>query len=97
VRRVEDNLIVGILINRTGPYDLLVDTGSQITTIDPALVSDLHLRIEGATAVSGVGTHSRIPFAYPSPREDGPLPTSAFEPVFISYSKNYTASDSWVR
>ena len=33
----------------------------------------------------------------PSPREDGLLPTSAFERVFISYSKNYAALDPWVR
>ena len=33
----------------------------------------------------------------PRPREDGLLPTSAFERVFISYSKNYAALDPWVR
>ncbi len=33
----------------------------------------------------------------PSPREDGLLPTSAFERVFISYSKNYAALDPWAR
>ncbi len=33
----------------------------------------------------------------PSPREDGLLPTRAFERVFISYSKNYAALDPWVR
>ncbi len=55
LRRIQDDLIVvRVLINRTGPYDFLVDTGSQITTIDPVLASDLHLRIEGTTGVSGV-------------------------------------------
>lgn len=33
----------------------------------------------------------------PSPREDGLLPTSAFERVFISYSRNYAALDPWAR
>ncbi|HEX8892892.1 MAG TPA: aspartyl protease family protein, partial [Terriglobales bacterium] len=63
LRRIQGDLIVvRVLINRTGPYDFLVDTGSQITTIDPVLASDLHLRIEGTTGVSGVATHSRSAF-----------------------------------
>ena len=65
LRRIQDDLIVvPVRINRTGPYDFLVDTGSQITTIDPALASDLDLRIEGTTRVSGVRTQSRNAFAF---------------------------------
>jgi Aspartyl protease len=65
LRRIQDDLIVvRVRINRTGPYDFLVDTGSQITTIDPVLASDLHLRIEGTTGVSGVATQSRNAFAF---------------------------------
>lgn len=65
LRRIQGDLIVvRVLINRTGPYDFLVDTGSQITTIDPVLASDLHLRIEGTTGVSGVATHSRSAFVF---------------------------------
>jgi hypothetical protein len=65
LRRVQDALIVvRVQINHTGPYDFLVDTGAQIVTIDPSLASDLHLKIEGATGVSGVATHSRSAFAY---------------------------------
>jgi len=65
LRRIQDDLIVvRVLINRAGPYDFLVDTGSQITTIDPALASDLHLRIQGTTGVSGVATQSRSAFTF---------------------------------
>jgi Aspartyl protease len=65
LRRIQDDLIVvRVRINRTGPYDFLIDTGSQITTIDPVLASDLHLRIEGTTGVSGVATQSRSAFAF---------------------------------
>jgi len=65
LRRIQNDLIVVRLrINRTGPYDFLVDTGSQITTIDPVLASDLHLRIEGTTGLSGVATQSRSAFAF---------------------------------
>lgn len=64
LRRVGENLLaVEVRINHTGPYDFLVDTGSQISTIDPALAASLHLKIDGTTGVSGVATHSRRPFA----------------------------------
>src|SRR6202167_6649015 len=65
LRRIQDNLmVVRVRINRTGPYDFLVDTGSQITTIDPVLASDLRLRIEVTAGVSGVATQSRSAFAF---------------------------------
>jgi hypothetical protein len=65
LRPIQDDLIVvRVRINRTGPYDFLVDTGSQITTIDPVLASVLHLKIDGTTGVSGVRTQSRSAFAF---------------------------------
>ena len=59
-----DLIFVQVRINQSGPYDFLVDTGSQITTVDPGLASDLRLRIEGTTGVSGVATHFRNPFVF---------------------------------
>jgi hypothetical protein len=47
-------------------------------------------QVSFVTPMNGVGSG-------PSPREDGLLPTSAFERVFISYSKNYAALDPWIR
>jgi hypothetical protein len=57
-------IVVPVTINHTGPYDFLIDTGSQITTIDPALAAELHLRIEGTTGFVGVGYSTRPSFAY---------------------------------
>src|SRR5271154_6586915 len=51
-------IIVPVEINHSGPYDFLVDTGAQITTIDPLLASELHLKIQGTTGVVGVGFRS---------------------------------------
>jgi aspartyl protease len=63
--RIQGNLIVvRVLINHTGPYDFLVDTGSQITTIDTLLASNLDLKIEGTTEVSGIATQSRSQFVF---------------------------------
>jgi len=65
LRRVQDALIVArVYINHKGPYDFLVDTGSQITSIDPAIAAELHLKIEGTTGVSGVATHSSSAYSH---------------------------------
>jgi len=40
-------IIAPVTINHTGPYDLPVDTGTQITMIDPSLAAELHLKESG--------------------------------------------------
>jgi hypothetical protein len=55
-------IIVPVAINHTGPYDFLVDTGAQITTDDPALAAELHMKIQGTTGFVGVGFHVRASF-----------------------------------
>jgi Aspartyl protease len=57
-------IIVPVTINHSGPYDFLVDTGAQITTVDPALATELSLRIEGTTGFVGVGFRTRPSFAH---------------------------------
>jgi hypothetical protein len=57
-------IIVPVTINHSGPYDFLVDTGSQVTIVDPALAAELHLRIEGTTGFVGVGFRTRPSFAH---------------------------------
>ena len=54
-------IIVPVVINHTGPYDFLVDTGAQVSIVDPALAADLHLKIEGTTGLVGVGFHTQSP------------------------------------
>lgn len=55
-------IIAPITINHNGPYDFLLDTGAQITTVDPALAKALDLKIEGTTGIIGVGNYTRTPF-----------------------------------
>ena len=57
-------IIVPVTINHSGPYDFLVDTGAQITTVDPALAGELRLKIEGTTGFVGVGFRTRPSFAH---------------------------------
>jgi hypothetical protein len=63
LRLIENvQIIVPVTINQSGPYDFLVDTGAQITTVDPALAKALNLKIEGTTGIIGVGNYARTPF-----------------------------------
>jgi len=47
-------IILPVFINRTGPYNFLLDSGAQITMIDPLLATALHLDTHGAAVVAGV-------------------------------------------
>ena len=69
VRRSQ--IIVPVTINRSGPYDFLVDTGAQVTTVDPALAAELDLKIEGTTGFVGVGFRTRPSFAHLDQLEAG--------------------------
>jgi aspartyl protease len=54
-------IVVPVTINHTGPYDFLVDTGAQVTTVDPALAAALQLKTQGTAGVTGVGVYGRAP------------------------------------
>ena len=60
VRVIERSLVVvPVKINHSGPYDMVVDTGAQVTTIDPALSAELHLPADGTAGVIGAGVYGR--------------------------------------
>jgi hypothetical protein len=65
-------IIVPVEINHTGPYDFMVDTGAQITTVDPALAAALHLKTQGAAGVIGVGHYTRAPLTQLDSVQAGP-------------------------
>lgn len=50
-------MIVQVSVNHSGPYDFLLDTGTQVTIIDPALAADLRLSNDGIATIVGVGFH----------------------------------------
>ncbi len=52
-------IVVSVEVNHTGPYDFLVDTGAQITQIDPSLASELHIKVSGTAGMVGVGVYAR--------------------------------------
>jgi hypothetical protein len=54
--------VLAVSINHFGPYEFLLDTGTQITMIDPSLAVELHLDTTGAAVVRGVGFHESASF-----------------------------------
>jgi hypothetical protein len=57
-------IIVPVVINHTGPYEFLLDTGAGATIVDPALATELHLKTQGSAEVVGVGFNTHTSFAY---------------------------------
>jgi len=46
-------MIVAVSVNHSGPYNFLLDTGMQITAVDPSLAAELRLMPSGAAVVAG--------------------------------------------
>jgi hypothetical protein len=57
-------IVVSVRVNQSGPYDFLLDTGAQISTINSSLAAALHLKAEGTTGVSGMATYSRSAYTH---------------------------------
>ncbi|HYK34381.1 retropepsin-like aspartic protease [Alloacidobacterium sp.] len=53
-------LVLPVTLNHSGPFDFVLDTAAQVTTIDPELAAELHLKLLGQTGVTGAGfsTHA---------------------------------------
>src|SRR5215469_16731336 len=48
-------IVVAVSINHMGPYSFLLDTGTQMTMIDPSLAGELHLDGTGDAVVASTG------------------------------------------
>src|SRR5215471_20472583 len=55
-------MIVAVSVNHSGPYDFLLDTGTQVTILDPSLAADLHLSTENNANVLSVGVQAAASF-----------------------------------
>jgi hypothetical protein len=55
-------IVLAVSINHTGPYKFLLDSGAQITMIDPSLAAALHLNAQGTTVLAGVGSRQLASF-----------------------------------
>jgi hypothetical protein len=48
-------IVISVSVNHSGPYNFLLDTGTQMTMIDPALAGELHLIGSGAVLMRSAG------------------------------------------
>ena len=55
--------IVEVSINHAGRYPFLLDTGAQISSIDPALAAALQLKPQVAAGILGVASDEAVPIA----------------------------------
>jgi hypothetical protein len=58
-------IAIPVTINGSGPYEFMVDTGSQLTIIDPALASQLRLEPEGSTGLTAVSSSLQTQLVMP--------------------------------
>jgi Aspartyl protease len=56
-------MLVSVMINQSGPYDFVLDTGTQMTVVDQALATDLHLAKTGDVNVAGMSLQGGAMFA----------------------------------
>jgi hypothetical protein len=56
-------IVIPVKINQAGPFDFMVDTGSQMTVIDPVLASELHLRPQGTIGLVEVANYAQASIA----------------------------------
>jgi len=56
-------IVLPVFINHVGPYDFLLDTGTDTTIVGPSLAAELHLRTQGSAVISGAGFHQPGSFA----------------------------------
>ena len=65
LRLIQSSLIVvSVRLNHAGPFDFVVDTGAQISTVDASLALELGLKAEGTTGSGGVAMFARSEFAH---------------------------------
>ena len=56
-------IILVVSVNHAGPYNFLLDTGAQISMVDPSLVAQLHLDTKGTAVVAGAGSRQSVSVA----------------------------------
>ena len=56
-------IVIPVRINQAGPFDFMVDTGSQVTVIDPSLASELDLKHQGTVGLVSVANYAQASVA----------------------------------
>ena len=57
-------MIVQVYVNHFGPYDFLLDTGTQMTVLDRSLAAELHIGTTGNANVAGMSLQGDTKLAH---------------------------------
>src|SRR5436305_2606458 len=52
-------IVIPVKVNEAGPFDFMVDTGSQVTVIDPSLASQLDLKAQASVGLVSVASFAQ--------------------------------------
>jgi len=72
-------LVVGVSVNGAGPYDFLVDTGTNTTLVDPALAAELKLKPVDRMALTTLADATPVVRYYADRLQAGPAAVSHLE------------------
>jgi hypothetical protein len=64
-------IVIPVKVNEAGPFDFMVDTGSQTVVIDPSLASELHLKPQGTVGLVSVASYAQASAAVVDTLEAG--------------------------
>jgi hypothetical protein len=89
-------MILAVEVNHSGPYNFLLDTGTQFTMIDPSLAAELGAKGEDAIPVNGTGFRSAAASTLLGPVEIGSHAVAHVAAVVFSL-KNLKAAGLAIR
>jgi hypothetical protein len=84
-------MIVAVSINHGGPYNILLDTGTQMTMLHPSLAAFLRLSTSGTAEVASAGVRASASFAQVGLIEAG-FQSSANQKVLVYDLRNLPAT-----
>jgi predicted aspartyl protease len=89
-------IIVSVSVNHSGPYDFLLDTGTQMTVLDESLASELGITSMGNATVAGLSFQGGVALAQLSSLEVGDHALTN-QSVLIYNMKNVQAAGYAIR
>jgi hypothetical protein len=89
-------MIIPVSMNHSGPFNFLLDTGSQITMVDPSLAEDLRSGAGTAAHVEGVGFRGNSFFAQVDMLEVG-AHVLANQKVLVYDLRQFNSSNATLR
>ena len=89
-------MVVSVSINDRGPFDFLIDTGTNTTLIDPQLAAELGLQAKDRLKLASLGSATDVPRYYFQTFRVGPASVSNQEALAVPLPQ-LTALDRKIR